>query len=331
MKLTMLKVSIPVLVMMLFQSGDVLGMTPDQSADLMESKTFSEFLSKTYVLGSNVEVIGELTDEERISFGKATQEEVTDLMIDAAGILINYLPKISKDVEDFLERLLDKSDKNKDPNQISEEDVNSMIQDYRDIIVNDFFDKYWKVNEQISSAIQSWKDDIGKWTPGDAGNSDIFRRVITGDIQIQNDRVSTINEYFNMVNNDDADDTCDNPTDEELDKNSESRTLKAYGALVTNYLNRAGDSIINSGYDVDYIDRDLVKQYLEVSLFRDVDSDINAYTGIISEIVAEHPVVRDDMEGQKLWGVTHKVFGKHFANFIGSSSMASEDYDWIEW
>ena len=283
MRLTMLKISLPVLVMMLFQFDPAAGMISwEQAAKI-------SVLAETSVEAAVDELIN------------CSSGEYKD---DIYAILDKYLPDAYKKGAETKTEFKDKIFKSLF--RLDEKDitVENIINTYASLLVSNFFDKYWKVNADISNAIQSWKDEIRDWDSlDDEKRKEIFGKDIINGLRIRGNDDISFNKLFDDVN------------DGEL--LPEDRVDLAASCLLEDYNVRVVDN--------NYSDQDLLKQCLMACLKRDVSRDENAYSQIVDDIITSRPS-KDD-----LFDTVDKEFGKHFADFIGSSSAATVGFDWLKW
>lgn len=285
MRLTMLKISLPVLVMMLFRFDPVNGMISwEQAAKI-------SVLAETSV---------EAAVEELINCSSGEYKD------DIYAILDKYLPDAYKkdaETQTGFKNKIFKSLLSLDEKDIT---VENIINTYASLLVSNFFDKYWKVNGQISSAIQSWEDEIRNWGPlTEAERRVIFKRVIVADKGIQFADVSgvSVDDYFDLLI--------------QQQVPPEEQAYNAVSFLQGNYLQRTIEGTVD------------LKQSLIAILWRDIDGDgENVYAGIVDAILNHLPVGAD---ADILNNTVNEEFGKHFADFIGSSSGVPADFGWDDW
>lgn len=289
MRLTMLKISLPVLVMMLFQFDPAAGMISwEQAAKI-------SVLAETSVEAAVDELIN------------CSSGEYKD---DIYAILDKYLPDAYKKGAETKTEFKDKIFKSLF--RLDEKDitVENIINTYASLLVSNFFDKYWKVNADISNAIQSWKDEIKNWDPlTEPERRSIFGRVIVADkgIQFVGSSLGTVDEYFNRI---------------DAIGDSEERARQSDGNLQMGYLQRTIDDRLADPTPA-------LKQSLIVLLRRDVDGDgENVYAEIVDAVLNNLPTVPTV---EILMDTICEEFGKHFADFIGSSNSAPAGLDWLDW
>lgn len=291
MKLAMLRVSVPVLVMMLLQINPVEGMiTRDQATEIF-------FLAKTDLSAAS----NKLNAYKIACASEENQEAIY-------AILDNYLPNAYKKAEtqdkiksEILTSFLGLSEAN-----TTVAGVNEAL---KNLFISKLFEAYWTINDQIYNDIKSWLEKIEDDSWENQRNIDenraIFKDIITGDIKIENDASRASDEYFDDVNG---------------AMSGADRYAIALGALIANHMNRACENY----------DPDEMKRFLKVILYRDVDNDKNAYAQMIDDIIAEQPTAQDN-DPLRLDLVTCKIFGRHFADYVGSPNYAPTSWeDFVE-